>query len=594
MTLTFRRRPARAGTPTPADRRQGAVNATMAPIAIGQILASVESMTIGRLYRRDNLLRGVSARGARVGTLRHRLLTVLDSPTTPQILAAVNLVSATALLLGRNRRPVQIASNVVIGLCNRLNEIRTPYGRDGADQMTAVITQYRSLSALIPDAARSDDLFLRAVNYQAALSYFVSGISKAFGSSWVQGDALGEIVRTQAYGGGPAARLLRDRPRLARLLTWSTPLWEASFPLIYLLPERWGRRALWGVKGFHVAVAAVMELPRFVWGFTGSHGAVGYALSGHRLPSSNVERVVLTATAAVALTAGTYAAAQRAQDRDRRAGLKGSVLLELEDGVIEYRHVPPTDPSVDADTAPVVILEAGLGNALDAWAWVADGMSRSAHVLAYHRRGYGRTTSSADPGRAVEALVRTVGSSGPLIAVSHSIGLLVLAGYAGGQVDGRAFAAIVLVDGTDPDLFDADRADRRRVGTYLQSQAHTMFAALSGVYNFAPNAVARQTRYEPDQQNGTLQFIFAPRNVYRATREYFELPTAGAIDALRDVPVRYLVASEENAAQQESLARKLAAEHRLVPTSSHRSVIGFRGNATQVVSVIEEALDRVR
>ncbi|WP_440684672.1 alpha/beta fold hydrolase [Curtobacterium sp. 22159] len=577
----------------PLDPRRHAINATMAPIAVGQILSSVEALTVGSLYRRDGLLRGVSARGSVPGTVRHRLATALDAPTTPKVLAAVNLAASVALLLGRNRRGLQIAASAVIGACNRLNEIRTPYGRDGADQMTAVITQYRTVSALVPDPERADDLFLRAVNLQAALSYFVSGIAKLFGSSWVQGDALGEVVQTQAYGNGPVAGFLKARPELARVLTWATPLWEVSFPIIYVLPERWSRVALWGVKGFHLAVAGVMELPRFIWGFTGSHGAVQYVLGGHALPTSKLERVVLTSAAAVTATTATYATVQRALDVERRRGLKGTALLTVRDGDVEYVHRAPGDPDIDPGTAPVVILEAGLGNPLDAWAWVSDSVRADCHLVAYHRRGYGSTTSSAEPLAAVDALVRHVGSSGPLVAVSHSIGVLVLAGYVGHEVAGRKIASVVVVDGTDPDLFAADRRDRRRVGSFLQSQARSMFAALTGIYNFTPHAVDRQSRYEPDQQSGTVQFVFGPRNIHRATREYFELGAEGVLEALREVPNRFLVASQENAAQQAEFARKLDATHRFVPDSSHRSIIGFRQNAAQVAAVIEEALDAV-
>ncbi|PPF29558.1 hypothetical protein C5D07_03245 [Rathayibacter tritici] len=507
------------------------------------------------------------------------------------MLASVNLAASVALLLGNNRRPVQIWASAIIGACNRLNEIRTPYGRDGADQMTAVITQYRAISALIPGADRSDDLFLRAVNFQSGLSYFVSGLSKLFGSSWVQGDALGEIVQTQAYGSGPAAEVLRSRPWLARLLTWATPIWELSFPIVYMLPKRCGRLALVGVKGFHVAVAAVMELPRFIWGFTGSHGAVDYVIRRHVLPSSQLERVVLTVAAAVTATSATYAAAQRALDIERRRGLKGTELWPMNDGDIEYVHRAPTVADTDASTAPVVILEAGLGNPLDAWTWVSAFSRPDCHVIAYHRRGYGQTTSSALPHTVVDALVRKTRSSGPLIGVTHSIGLLALAGYADRDIAGRRIAAAVIVDGTDPDLLAADRKDRRRVGTYLQAQLRTMFAALTGIYNFAPHAVGRQSRYEPDQQNGIVQFVFGPRNIYRAIGEYFEFETDQVLDILRSIPNRYLVASQENAAQQAELAMKLGAEYTLVPDSSHRSIIGFRENAQQVALVIDGAVD---
>ncbi|GHF33422.1 hypothetical protein [Streptomyces fumanus] len=115
--------------------------------------------------------------------VRWRLGRVLDHPRTPKLLAGVTLAGSVTLALARGNRRVQIMAATVIGACNRLSEIRTPYGRDGADQITAVITQYRMLTALVPDPQAADDLFLRAVNFQAGLSYAVSGVSKAFGSS---------------------------------------------------------------------------------------------------------------------------------------------------------------------------------------------------------------------------------------------------------------------------------------------------------------------------------------------------------------------------------------------------------------------------
>lgn len=578
---------------TENSTRRVAVNSTLIPIAIGQALASAEALTLGPLYNKNGLLRGVSARGSRPGTIRHTILSALDSPKTPQILAVINLASAGMLLLAKDRRNIQIVSSALIGICNRLNELRTPYGRDGADQMTAVITQYRVLSAFIPGRAKSDDFFLRAVNYQAGLSYFVSGISKLFGSSWVQGDALGEIIQTRAYGGGPAAKVLRAHPRLTRTLTWITPIWEAAFPLIYLLPEAHGRAALIGVKGFHVAVASVMELPRFIWGFSGSHGAVQYVIGHDRPRKAKTDQVAVAASVLLAYASCVYGAGQRALDRDRRAGLRGTQLLDVEDGSIEYVWTEPLRSDVDAASAPIVFLEAGLGNSLEAWSWISEDLSQSCHVVAYHRAGYGRTTSSATPAASLDALVRITNSSGPLIAVSHSIGVLRVAEYALSEVQGRRLRVVVVVDGTDPDLLAADRANRRRVGLFIQSQAHTMFAALTGVYNFAPNAVARQSRYEPDEQNAVLQFVFSPRNIYRAIREYFEVATDGSAVSLQQVPSRILVSSSENERQQRDLAGKLAAEYRLIPDSSHRSILGYRQNASQVAAIIQKAIDDV-
>ncbi|SDZ55823.1 hypothetical protein SAMN05216554_4638 [Herbiconiux ginsengi] len=561
------------------------------PIAVGQVLASIESLMIGGLYRKDGLLRGVSAIGVPPGSPRYRLLNALDSARTPRVLATITLVASGVLLASRGNRRLQIAASAVIGGVNRLSELRTPYGRDGADQMTGIITQYRIVSALVPDRARSDELFLRALNAQAGLSYFVSGVSKLFGSSWVQGDAIGEILQTEAYGNGPAASLLRRFPRLVRLLTWATPLWEVSFPLIYLLPSRWARAMLLGVKAFHLGIAGVMELPRFVWGFVGSHGAVQYVVdqrSQARRSAGSLERVTLASAAVIASVSAGYAASQRQFDIERRGGLKGTKLLDVDDGVVEYDLRAPSDPSVTAESAPVVVLEAGLGSPLEAFSWVAELLAVDHHVLSYHRGGYGRTTSNRSPGDLVAALLAHVVSSGTLISVSHSIGTLAAASYLRRDFGGRFISSAVVIDGTNPRLLADDRVDRRRRGMFLQSQAGSMYIALTGIYNFVPHAIARQSAFAPDDQLGVVQFSFSPRNILRATREYFNMPLVDAMQSLLAVPRRRVIASKEYEQQESEFAEALHAPIVVVEGASHRSILGYRQYAQQVAQIVRE------
>ncbi|MCJ1707114.1 hypothetical protein [Microbacterium sp. VKM Ac-2923] len=459
--------------------------------------------------------------------------------------------------------------------------------------MTGIITQYRTLSALVPDRELSDDLFLRALNIQAGLSYFVSGISKLFGSSWVQGDAIGEILQTEAYGRGPAASVLRRFPRVVRLLTWVTPLWEVGFPIVYSLPSRWAHIALIAVKGFHVGVATVMELPRFVWGFAGSHGAVQYVVDQRRRGHHSLgklERSVLT-TAGVAVSVSVaYAASQRELDIVRRRGLKGTKVLDVGDGLVEYDLRSPTGSSIAAGEAPIIILEAGLGSPLASFSWLAEMLSEQHHVLSYHRSGYGLTTSKKSPGELVSELLARVDSTGKLISVSHSIGSLVAATYCASDLGGRRIETIVIVDGTDPEVLAQDRADRRRRGAFLQAQLGSMFVALSGVYNFVPNAISRQSAYAPDDQMGVIQFSFSPGNILRATGDYFAIPTADAIQALKSVGRRRVIASKEYEKQEISLASSLDAPFTLIENSSHRSILGYRAYAQRVADIIREVV----
>jgi hypothetical protein len=69
------------------------------------------------------------------------------------------------------------------------------------------------------------------------------------------------------------------------------------------------------------------------------------------------------------------------------------------------------------------------------------------------------------------------------------------------------------------------------------------------------------------------------------------MSTSEVAESLTQVPVRYLIASDENARQQEHFAKKFDADYRLVPETSHRSILGFRRHASEVAAVIMEAID---
>ncbi|GAB3955048.1 alpha/beta fold hydrolase [Streptomyces sparsus] len=582
--MKWKRRRQRTSSVTAA---QEAVDRVFLPLAVGQILAAAETLVLRKEFDDDGYLRGTSARQYPPGSLRSRIGRVLDHPRTPRILAGVTLAASAGLVLARGNRKAQITAATVIGTCNRLSEIRTPYGRDGADQMTAIITQYRALTALIPDQQVADDLFLRAVNFQAALSYAVSGVAKAFGSSWVQGDALLEVLQTEAYGRGPAAAFLRRNPRLCRALTVATVVWEASFPLIYLLPRRQASHVLSAVKTFHVGVAATMELPRFVWGFFGSHGAVGYVLDT-RGARRTFEKTVLGIAGGVVLASALIAREKRTIAEQRRLGPKGATRLQRGDGAVEYRVDRPAD---GVASRAVIILECGLGQSLESWEWVAENLARHHTVIRYHRPGYGLTTSRAPSGDLLAAVLDEVGAEGEIVVVTHSIGSLSAASYVGAKRFADRVSKLVIVDGTDPALLEEDRTDRRRLGKFLQAQIYTLLAAVTGVYEWAPNAVERQAGYTPDTQYSHVQFVFSPRNIVNSVREYRGMRTDGVVSSLGAIESVLVIASEEFAEQQAVLAEKVGAKFEVVPGSAHRSIIGFRHHAEKVEGAIRRFMD---
>ncbi len=130
----FRTRVSSSNTELPLSR-------VFVPIGIGQLISALESLTQKSLYERSGYLKGVSAHNTQPGTFRHRIYSILDRPSTARTLSLIDAGASIALLARSGRRRVQIAACSALALSNRLNEVRTPYGRDGSDQMAAVIAQ---------------------------------------------------------------------------------------------------------------------------------------------------------------------------------------------------------------------------------------------------------------------------------------------------------------------------------------------------------------------------------------------------------------------------------------------------------------------
>ena len=254
---------------------------SLAPVAVSQVLNSLETLTNRSIYQDDSYLRGnlhLKLSRSRKDSILHKVVEMIDSPKTVSYCSFINIAGCVLILSGQDKKLLQaLGSGLVLGN-NKLLSIRNHYGRDGADQMGALILSYRFVTSFIKDDDKANDLFLKSVNAQTCLSYLVPGIAKAVSSKWLRGTALEEILSTQAYGSSPIAVRLKKYPTVMKYLTWGTILWESAFPLIYIFPEKFVPILLHAVKGFHFGVALTMGLPRFFWGFMGAHAAVEYII----------------------------------------------------------------------------------------------------------------------------------------------------------------------------------------------------------------------------------------------------------------------------------------------------------------------------
>ena len=103
---------------------------------------------------------------------------------------------------------------------------------------------------------------LRMIFVQMIYIYFMNGLYKIFGDSWLYGNSLhyvlGDLTLTRFSQTAFPLPVI-----LTRIMTWTVLVWEVTFPL--LLITKWTRIAalIMGVS-FHLGIFATMELGGFV------------------------------------------------------------------------------------------------------------------------------------------------------------------------------------------------------------------------------------------------------------------------------------------------------------------------------------------
>lgn len=187
-------------------------------------------------------------------------------------LIGIRLGAALALITGL---PGSIAYVAVIALSSIALMLRTPFGNDGADQMSVLTFTALALGTVHPTLTAMR-VCLWFIALQVCLSYATSGLAKLVAPGWRSGVYLIDIFKTTMYGNGSMARLLLKHPVLAKYVARLVVLTECIFPLVLFVP---GHAAFWLIAGgisFHAMAAFSMGLNTFFWSFIAAYPAILY------------------------------------------------------------------------------------------------------------------------------------------------------------------------------------------------------------------------------------------------------------------------------------------------------------------------------
>jgi pimeloyl-ACP methyl ester carboxylesterase len=148
---------------------------------------------------------------------------------------------------------------------------------------------------------------------------------------------------------------------------------------------------------------------------------------------------------------GAHALAQNTELPTRIVNVAGGDMRVWTDGL--QQRQPGT---------PVVVLESGAGNGLEAWRPVFADIAKRAPVVAYDRRGLGQSAQDRERptlrrvAASLHALLRQLGAAPPYVLVGHSWGGAFIRAFA--DAHPGEVAGLVFIDASDLETSRPEKA----------------------------------------------------------------------------------------------------------------------------------------
>jgi hypothetical protein len=161
-------------------------------------------------------------------------------------------------------------ASVLLFVTGLVFAVRSPYGRDGADEMLAFLLFGMMIACLNQDHV-VQRIAIGFVCAQLMLSYVVAGVAKLLSPVWTRQGVLAGILGTELYGRHPpVGRWLARNPRADRTIGLAVILIEVGYPLLFLPYRGLAVAILLATCLFHLGTAILMGLNSFFFVFSGA------------------------------------------------------------------------------------------------------------------------------------------------------------------------------------------------------------------------------------------------------------------------------------------------------------------------------------
>jgi len=255
--------------------------------------------------------------------------------------------------------------------------------------------------------------------------------------------------------------------------------------------------------------------------------------------------------------------------------------------------------------SPTVVLESGASESSAYWGWIAPAVARDTRVCVYDRAGRGFSEPASSPqdgvGTATElhTLLERAHVAAPYVLVGHSSGGPYVRIFAARYPD--QVAGMVQLDGQPPDVMTKLPGFPAFLNTYRTASALLPSLARLGVFRLADLSSSGGL---PAQARDDERATQSSAELARSTRDEFSqlqtaLTQAQALQSLSDKPLIVVTAAKDAQdgwlpLQAEMAALSTNSIQRVLPNTTHASLIEDKGDAAMASQAIHDVIESIR
>jgi pimeloyl-ACP methyl ester carboxylesterase len=255
--------------------------------------------------------------------------------------------------------------------------------------------------------------------------------------------------------------------------------------------------------------------------------------------------------------------------------------------------------------SPTVVLESGASESSAYWGWIAPAVARDTRVCVYDRAGRGFSEPAPSPqdgiGTATDlhTLLDRAHIAAPYVLVGHSSGGPYVRIFASRYPD--QVAGMVQLDGQPPDVMSKLPGFPAFLKTYRTLSALLPSLARLGVFRLADLSSSGGL---PTQARDDERATQSSAELARSTRDEFSqlqtaLTQAQALKSLGDKPLIVVTAAKEAQdgwlpLQEAMAALSTNSIHRVLPNTTHASLIEDQGDAAMASQAIHDVVASIR